>query len=106
MAGGGRTPDGDFGSCGGCVADIPASRYALVGKIGTDLGDEFFVGSDFSGVANDTGILYLSFNDNHFADNLGSWTVSTTAVIPEPSSTVLVAIGLAGLALRGCSRSG
>ena len=91
-------PDGGIGDCPGCVAPS-ATRYALVGKIGTDLGDEFFVGSSFSGVANDTGYLYLAMNDNYYPDNIGSFTVST-APIPEPSTALLLGFGLAGLAGR------
>jgi hypothetical protein len=104
MADGGRTPDGHPADCGGCIADIAvASRYALVGKIGTDLGDEFFVGSTFSGTANDTGFLYLGFNDNYYYDNLGFFTVSTTAV-PEPSTALLLSFGLGYLAIKRTRR--
>ena len=83
-----------------CIADIPNSRYSLVGKIGTDLGDEFFVGSDFSGIANDTGILYLALNDSHYFDNTGFFVVSTTQV-PEPDTALLLSLGLLGLATQG-----
>ena len=100
MAGGGRTPDGDGAPCSpSCLADVPNSRYALVGKIGTDLGDEFLVGSDFSGIANDTGVLYLGFNDTYYFDNLGFFTVST-APVPEPSTALLLSIGLSYLAIK------
>ena len=101
MAAGGRTPDGATNLCGTCIApNLGPSAYSLVGKIGTDLGDEFFVGSSFLGVANDTGFLYLGFNDSHFFDNLGFWTVSTT-VVPEPSTALLLSFGLVGLAVCG-----
>jgi hypothetical protein len=86
MAAGGFTPDGrgDAASMGpdGLAPNLPASIYALVGKIGTDLGDEFLVGSSFSGSANDTGILYLGFNDTSYRDNLGFFTVSTASTLP------------------------
>jgi len=108
MAGGGRTPDGrgDSASTGpdALAPNLPASIYALVGKIGTDLGDEFLVGSSFSGVANDTGFLYLGFNDTSYRDNLGFFTVSTTASIPEPSTIALLFTGLIGLALNARHR--
>lgn len=82
-----------------CVADIPFSQYALVGKIGTDLGDEFLVGSSFSGVANDTGFLFLAPNDSHYSDNSGFFTVNTV-LVPEPSTALLLSLGLLGLATQ------
>jgi len=104
MAAGGFSPDGrgDDASTGpdALAPNLPASIYALVGKIGTDLGDEFLVGSSFSGIANDTGFLYLGFNDTSYRDNLGFFTVST-AQVPEPSTALLLALGLAGLAAAG-----
>jgi hypothetical protein len=101
MAEGGFGPDGrgDAASSGpnALAPNLAASIYALVGKIGTDLGDEFLVGSSFAATANRTGILYLGFNDTSYRDNLGFFTVST-ASIPEPSTSLLVALGLAWLA--------
>lgn len=75
--GGGRTPDGDGGECGTCIAPLPASRYALVGRIGSQL---ILVGSSFEGTAIDAGTLELGFNDDFHGDNLGSYVVSSTAV--------------------------
>ncbi len=82
----GRTPNGDGGGCGTCLAPVPGSRYALVGKIGEELGDEFVVGSSFSGVAQQSGMLYLGFNDSNYFDNSGSFIVNS---VPEPPSTWL-----------------
>ncbi len=59
-----------------CLAEVPYAQAALVGKIGEDLGDEFLVGSTFSGVANDSGFLYLAFNDNYYYDNSGHFIVN------------------------------
>lgn len=94
-------PDGDRDIVFGDVIApyVPESRYALVGKIGTDLGDEFLVGSSFSGLANDTGFLYLGFNDTYYFDNSGSVVVNT-APIPEPSTVLLLGLGLVGIATR------
>jgi hypothetical protein len=95
-------PDGDKEIVFGDVIApyVPQSRYALVGKIGTDLGGEFLVGSSFSGSANDTGFLYLGFNDTHYFDNSGFVVVNTVTVIPEPSTALLLVVGLIGLGLR------
>jgi len=86
-----------------CLADIPNTRYSLVGKIGEDLGDEFFVGSAFMGAANDTGFLYLALNDSYYWDNTGFYVVST-APVPEASTTLLLTLGLVGLAIESSRR--
>jgi hypothetical protein len=98
-------PDGDRDVVFGNVIApyVPESRYALVGKIGTDLGDEFLVGSTFSGTANDTGFLYLGFNDTYYFDNSGSVLVST-APVPEPSTALLLSLGLCCLAIKRAQR--
>jgi hypothetical protein len=66
-------PDGD--DCGTCIAPVPNSRYALVGRIGV-AGASFLVGSNYSGTASDSGSLFLAFNDDFHADNGGSFLAS------------------------------
>ena len=78
-------PAGDGGPCVTCIAPVPASHYALVGRIGPGPGTEFLVGASYSGMAADAGTLYLAFNDDNHADNSGSFLVSGT-VIPEPTT--------------------
>jgi hypothetical protein len=92
-------PDGDGGPCVTCIAPVPNSHYALVGRIGAGPGTEFLVGSSFSGVASAAGTLYLGFNDDFHGDNFGTFLVSGT-VVPEPSSGLLLAAGLIGLGAR------
>ncbi len=89
-------PDGDGGPCATCIAPVPNSHYALVGRIGPGPGTEFLVGSSFSGTASAAGTLFLGFNDDVHADNAGFFLVSGT-VIPEPSSGLLLTAGLLGL---------
>jgi len=88
-----RTPDGDGGNCATCLVTLTGSRYALVGKIGAS---SFIVSSSFQGVAADSGVLQLAFNDSFNGDNFGSYFASTTAV-PEPSTALLLTLGLFAL---------
>lgn len=81
-----------------CLADVANAQYALVGKVSEATGGEFLVGSNLTGVSQETGFLYLALNDSHYSDNTGSFVVNS---IPEPSTLLLVATGLAGLATRG-----
>lgn len=108
-AAGGRTPDGDGGDCDICIAPtsvLPASRYAPVGKIGTGLGDEFFVGSSFSGTAQQSGFLFLAFNDSNYFDNSGFFTANTVAVVAEPTTVSFLFVGLLGVALEAAVEVG
>ena len=50
--------------------------FALVGRIGGS--GAFYVGTGWSGRTSLSGRLYLSFNDQFFPDNAGSWSVSIT----------------------------
>ena len=64
MASGGGSPKGpagDGGSCASCIAPVPASHYALVGRIGPGPGTEFLVGALYSGTAAAAGNLLLAF---------------------------------------------
>lgn len=53
------------------------NAYSLIGKIGQD-GAPFFVGSNYSGVINTEGELYLIVNDDVHSDNTGYFTVITS----------------------------
>jgi len=101
MASGGSTPNGpagDGGACGSCIAPVPFSHYALVGRIGPGPGTEFLVGENYSGTAAAAGNLFLAFNDDFHDDNMGFFLVSGT-VVPEPSTALLLAVGLFALAV-------
>ncbi len=93
-------PEGDGGPCFTCIAPVPASHYALVGRIGPGPGTEFLVGASYSGTAAAAGNLFLAFNDDIHTDNAGSFLVSGT-VIPEPTTALLLAAGLLGLGASG-----
>jgi hypothetical protein len=89
-------PEGDGGPCASCIAPVPASHYALVGRIGAGPGTEFLVGASYSDTAAAAGNLFLAFNDDNHVDNAGFFLVSGT-VVPEPSTALLLAAGLLGL---------
>ena len=70
------------------------TSYSLVGKIGV-FGEPFFVGSSFSGVAAESGDLFLGVNDEFFPDNVGGFTVSgSITAVPEPSTATLLIFGV------------
>jgi hypothetical protein len=63
--------------------------WSLVGRIGTN-GQPFQVGSRDIFASQTTGELYLSVNDNNFADNSGNWEITITreniSVAPVPAT--------------------
>jgi hypothetical protein len=72
----------------GCLPNPVApglSCASLVGKIGPS-GIPFYVGPTNTFVAPVSGELYLSMNDNYFADNSGAWQVS---ISPAGGSAVV-----------------
>jgi hypothetical protein len=56
------------------------------------------VGSDFSGHANATGILELSYWDSDAWNNSGTLKVDVT-VVPEPANIALMGLALGAFAL-------
>ena len=77
----------------------PFAYGTLVGKIGN--GSFFSVGTNYQGVATETGMLSLFYWDSNSGDNSGYITAHINAV-PEPASLALLAGGLAivGAAVR------
>jgi hypothetical protein len=63
--------------------------WSLVGRIGTN-GQPFQVGSRDIFVPQTAGELYLSVNDNNFADNSGNWEITiigeNISVVPVPAT--------------------
>ena len=80
------------------------SHGSLVGRI--EGGDPFFVGVDFSQVMNETGTLFLGFNDSRTDDNSGFFSVDIN-VVPEPATILLLGSGFVGIAIliRGRSKN-
>ena len=91
-------PAGDGGACGSCTAPVPASHYALVGRIGLGPGTEFLVGASYPGTGTAARNLFLACNDDNHADNAGFFLASGTVLTPEPSTALWLAVGLFGLA--------
>jgi hypothetical protein len=72
---------------------------SLVGRI--DLGSFFLVGTNFSGTAGASGILYLFNWDTFYGDNSGSIEASITtgpSAVPLPATALMLMGGLGGLA--------
>jgi hypothetical protein len=63
--------------------------WSLVGRIGTN-GQPFQVGSQDIFASRTAGELYLSVNDNNFADNSGNWEITiiegNISVAPMPAT--------------------
>lgn len=69
---------------------------SLVGRIGN--GDYFLIGSDFDGVANAAGQLFLLVWDSNRGDNSGSIAAMVTAdPVPVPPALALMGVGVASL---------
>lgn len=78
-----RTPDGQRGCVGTSVMAAPGLPcYGLVAKVGS--GKPFFIGNTKTISQSAGGRLYLSINDDFFADNSGSWH-SSVAIGGAPS---------------------
>jgi len=84
-----KTPDGDPNqSTSNPDFHVPfiaqgLTPWSLVGKIG-DGGRPFQIGHKSTFTVQSPGELYLSINDNNFADNSGSWSVTVTHARPAP----------------------
>lgn len=91
----GISPDGLPPNIAGLSWLAPGiTSYSLVGKIGVG-GEPFFLGSSFSGVAVESGELFLGVNDEFFPDNVGGFTVSgSITAVPEPSTAMLIILGV------------
>ncbi len=85
----------DFGSW--TQNGFTAPFGALVGRVNTNY---FLLGTSFSGVAANTGLLELFYWDSNFGDNSGSILADVRAV-PEPSTYALLgAFALVALIAR------
>ncbi|MBI1992123.1 MAG: alkaline phosphatase family protein [Candidatus Omnitrophica bacterium] len=70
------------------MADGPYPAFALIGKIGA-LGDPFYIGARYDGVAAEAGRLWLGINDHHPEDNRGHFTAQIAlASSPKPPVSV------------------
>jgi len=79
---------------------LSAPFGTLVGELS---GVFFALGTSFSGPAPKSGTLKLYYWDSNNADNAGS-VLADVRAIPEPGTYVLLALGLAGVALSSKRR--
>jgi hypothetical protein len=78
-----NNPTQTFGPEGGVVdaaissgdPDRSSAHASLIERVAQD-GTPFFVGRQYSGVANNDGSLWLAVNDSYDQDNSGSYTVT------------------------------
>ena len=77
-----------------------AAFGTLVGVIGSS---HIAIGTSFSGVAPESGVLTLYYWDSNFADNADKITADVKA-IPEPGTYLLMIVGLGALMFRRVTR--
>jgi len=80
------------------------NKWSLVGRVESTpvpnpVDEDGFVGDALTFVSPVTGDLLLAFNDDGFGDNSGSFNV-TISIIPEPSTALLLACGVAWIGVR------
>jgi hypothetical protein len=108
-SGGGCPPvDANGAACFGTAPITGINYFSLVGKIGADSSYDaswFKVGTSYSGVAANSGTLFLAFLDSDSFNNSGS-VMATVSVVPEPGTWALLGAGLVAVAAVAKRRRG